>query len=185
MRFIGLFSLFLYCVNAFNPGMQPGVSAPFGFFDPLGFSKNKDAIEFKKLQESEIKHSRVAMLGSVGLIVQNYFHPLFNDEVIGDPIYHYQIVSAKYPWLTSGILGVIALIEIANIKKGWEMKSITDGIADLKEDYVPGDLGFDPLGLVKVPGDFEMMRTKELNNGRLAMIACLVYVVQHYINTSS
>lgn len=44
------------------------------------------------------------------------------------------------------------------------------GEAGLKEDYMPGDLGFDPLGLM--PKDEESlatMQTKELNNGRLAV----------------
>ena len=45
-------------------------------------------------------------------------------------------------------------------------------IAGLRDDYVTGDLEWDPLGLC--PDDeagFIKMRTKELNNGRMAMIA--------------
>lgn len=40
----------------------------------------------------------------------------------------------------------------------------------MKEDYTPGDLGFDPLG-IKPSGlnDLMKMQTKELNNGRLAV----------------
>ena len=43
----------------------------------------------------------------------------------------------------------------------------------LKDDkYLPGDLGFDPLGLYKGSDeDKRTMQLKELNNGRLAMIA--------------
>lgn len=40
----------------------------------------------------------------------------------------------------------------------------------MRGDYVPGDLGFDPLGLK--PQDeaaLRVMETKELNNGRLAV----------------
>ena len=42
----------------------------------------------------------------------------------------------------------------------------------IRTDYYPGDLGFDPMGL-KPANDQELkeMQTKELNNGRLAMIA--------------
>merc|ERR1719359_325516 len=42
----------------------------------------------------------------------------------------------------------------------------------IKEDHTPGDLGFDPLGLKPTdPKEFREMQNKELNNGRLAMIA--------------
>lgn len=44
---------------------KAGVSAPFGFFDPLGFYKDKTIRQKKKLRESEVKHGRVAMLAVV------------------------------------------------------------------------------------------------------------------------
>ncbi len=53
----------------------------------------------------------------------------------------------------------------------------------LREDYEPGNLGFDPLGLL--PSDPEAkkdLQTKELNNGRLAMIAIAAFVVQELVS---
>ena len=42
----------------------------------------------------------------------------------------------------------------------------------MKTDRQPGDLGFDPLGLKPQDAkELKEMQTKELNNGRLAMIA--------------
>ena len=38
----------------------PGASAPLGFFDPLGFSKDKELVGVKRLREAEIMHGRVA-----------------------------------------------------------------------------------------------------------------------------
>jgi len=43
--------------------------------------------------------------------------------------------------------------------------------------------GFDPLGLKPSdPVAFEKMQTKELNNGRLAMLAAMGFIVQELIN---
>ena len=49
----------------------------------------------------------------------------------------------------------------------------------LREGYLPGDLGFDPMGL-KPKGEAELlaMQNKELNNGRLAMIAAAGMIAQ-------
>ena len=45
-----------------------------------------------------------------------------------------------------------------------------------------GDLGFDPLGLKPTnPGELKAMQTKELNNGRLAMLACAGIVTQELV----
>ena len=45
--------------------------------------------------------------------------------------------------------------------------------------YLPGDLGFDPLGLYKGTEKHKMdLQLKEVNNGRLAMVAILGYAVQ-------
>ena len=42
----------------------------------------------------------------------------------------------------------------------------------LNEDYYPGDVGFDPLGLKPTdPAEFAEMQTKELQHCRLAMLA--------------
>jgi len=44
------------------------------------------------------------------------------------------------------------------------------------DNYLPGDLGFDPLGLYKGSDeDKRTMQLKEVNNGRLAMLAITGY----------
>ena len=46
-----------------------------------------------------------------------------------------------------------------------------------------GDLGFDPLGLSPSdPKDFRDMRTKELQNGRLAMLATAGFIAQELVD---
>lgn len=49
--------------------------------------------------------------------------------------------------------------------------------------YVNGDLGFDPLGFKpRDQSSFDDMRTKELQNGRLAMIGTAGIVAQELVN---
>jgi len=53
----------------------------------------------------------------------------------------------------------------------------------LKDDkYLPGDLGFDPLGLFKGSDEFKRkMQLKEINNGRLAMVAITAFAFKEAI----
>jgi hypothetical protein len=49
--------------------------------------------------------------------------------------------------------------------------------------FCSGDLGFDPLNLKpKDPTKFADMQTKEINNGRLAMLAVAGIVGQELVN---
>ena len=50
------------------------------------------------------------------------------------------------------------------------------------DKYLPGDLGFDPLGLFKGTDDHKRtMQLKEINNGRLAMVAITAYAINEAI----
>lgn len=56
----------------------------------------------------------------------------------------------------------------------------------LKPGYIPGDLGFDPLGLKpEDPAEFREMQTKELQNGRLAMIAAAGFLAQEAVSDTT
>ena len=56
------------------------------------------------------------------------------------------------------------------------------GMRALREGYLPGDLGFDPLGLKpKGEADLLAMQNKELNNGRLAMLAIAGMTAQELV----
>ena len=49
----------------------------------------------------------------------------------------------------------------------------------MNADYVPGELGFDPLGLFpKDPEEAFDKQSKEINNGRLAMISIVGFAAQ-------
>lgn len=156
---------------------EAGVSGPLGFFDPLNLCPT-DKRSFKKFREAELKHGRVAMLSFVGILAGEKLPFLFGNDITGPAIYHFQQASDVLNAWIPNVVGFILAVEGFNIVKGWESPSETnaagDSVASVKSNYVNGDLKFDPLGLTPKTADgFKALRTKELNNGRLAMIALI------------
>lgn len=56
---------------------MPGVTAPFGLFDPMGLTPDTKE-ELYMYRESELIHGRIAMMGALGYLVQSHFAPLFD-----------------------------------------------------------------------------------------------------------
>ncbi|KAG5184977.1 light harvesting complex protein [Tribonema minus] len=166
------------------------IGKPFGaegpVFDPLGLASKVSDIELKRYQECELKHGRVAMLAVLGSLVAEVFHPLFPMSFeIGPSIRHFQIIEREVPYFWILAMFGIGVFEADNIYRGWvKQDPIRDGIASLKDNYIVGDFGFDPLNLgpTSEPQKFELMRAKELNNGRLAMFAILGIWAQELVN---
>jgi len=171
----------------------PGAVAPLGNFDPLGFTKGVPVTEIKRFRESEILHGRVGMLAVLGYLVGENFHPLFGGQVIGPANTHLAQVQIVAPFFFAWLVGSIATAELGRANIGWvepikamqynsenEIKGTFGAV--LKSNYYPGDIGFDPLGLKPTdPAEFAEMQTKELNNGRLAMIAAIGMMVQEQV----
>merc|ERR1711966_107299 len=156
----------------------PGITEFPGFFDPFGLSEKATPAEIKRWREAEVTHGRVSMLAALGFIIGEQGDggfPLFDGEVTGPAINQFQQVP-PYFWLP--LVMVIGIAESFRVGAGWASPDSAN-FYKLKDDYVPGDLGFDPLGLC--PEDSEelaIMQTKELNNGRLAMLAIALFVIQ-------
>jgi len=152
-----------------------GISAPLGFFDPLGFITRHSGGKLLFYREVELKHGRVAMLASLGLLVGEQFHPLFGGDIDVPSYIAFQQTPLETFW--PAVVAAIAIPEIFSI---FQFQDPSKGeMWAMKEDHIPGDLGFDPLGLKpKDPKEFKDMQTKELNNGRLAMIAAAGMIAQ-------
>lgn len=141
----------------------------------------------KSYREAEVTHGRVAMLAVVGFLVTEApfeFHPLFEtgSKDIGPAIRHLDEVRAAAPAFFEFLALVIGAAELKRALTGWEAPAGETGRA-LKEDYFPGDIGFDPLGLKpEDPDEFMTMATKELQQGRLAMLAVSGFVAQELVD---
>ena len=119
------------------------------------------------------------MLASLGFIVQEKFHPLFSGD--GGPAVD-QIPQLP-AWLWVGMSLGIGLAESRRIQNGWSNPNDPNHVFQkLLPTYVPGDIGFDPLGLKpEDPAEFREMQTKELQNGRLGMIAAAGFLAQEAV----
>jgi len=168
----------------FSARSLPGAIPPFGFFDPLGLSEvplgrsYSAEARLKYFREAELKHGRVAMLAALGFLVGEQFHPLFGGNIDVPSYVAFQQTPLQAFW--PAVVAVIGAIEVSAIKK---YKSPIEATWSLREDAVPGDFGFDPLGLK--PGteqDLMAMQNKELSNGRLAMLAIAGMVGQELAN---
>ncbi|KAK3260604.1 hypothetical protein CYMTET_30448 [Cymbomonas tetramitiformis] len=161
-----------------------GSTAPMGQFDPLNKLEGKDLNQIKLYREAEITHGRVSMLAVLGIAVGENFNPLFDGKITGPAIYHFQQVPGIF-W--TSLVFAIACAEGFRLTYGWvnpvgEDETGGDNLWTLREDYSPGDLGFDPLGLKPTDAaELTARENKELNNGRLAMIAVAGIVVQELI----
>jgi light-harvesting complex I chlorophyll a/b binding protein 1 len=172
---------------------MPGVTAPFeNIFDPADLlaraaSSPRPIKELNRWRESEITHGRVAMLASLGFVVQEQLQDYalfynFDGRISGPAIYHFQQVEARGAVFWEPLLFAIALCEAYRVGLGWATPRSQD-FNTLRDDYEPGNLGFDPLGLLPTdPQERKDMQSKELNNGRLAMIAIAAFVAQELVS---
>ena len=129
---------------------EAGVTQPLGFFDPLGLAS---AENFEQYRTAELKHGRVAQLAVIGYVVPEVFKFPF-DIAPGVPC-------------TSVPSGIAAISAIPAL--GWFQMFFLIGAVDYYGFLILGDTEAKD----KSPEELKELKTKELNNGRLAMIATL------------
>ena len=93
-----------------------------------------------------------------------------------------KVAGAGSFWET--LLLFIAIAESWRAQVGWtEPYTGNSALFSLRPDYTPGDIGYDPLGIKPTdPAEFAEMQTKEINNGRLAMVGAAGMIVQELID---
>jgi len=165
---------------------MPGIVAPTGFFDPWGFSSRCSLGTLLFTREAELKHGRIGMIASLGLVVGEKLSPL-----LGAPSKPATEILEETPlgqfW--PAVFLIVAIPEVVRSEysyskvkkfKWWEINE--DEKVEMPAGVIPGDYGFDPLGLKPTDAaKFLEVQNKELNNGRLAMLATAGIVVQEWI----
>jgi len=153
--------------SSLKPDEMAGATMPLGFFDPAGFSKNS---QFGFLRAAELKHGRTSLLATLGFVVSEKFHPYY--DAWGDG-----------PFVNA----VQAHLSPTAMKNFWPAFLIMNGFHEYftefsrsKTEPMGGaDFNFDPLNLKPTnPEALKAMENKELNNGRLAMLAASGMIAQ-------
>ena len=163
----------------------PGALAPVGVFDPLNLAEKATDATLARYREAELAHGRVAMLAVIGFLVGEKVEGssfLFDAQISGPAITHITQVPDGF-WAV--IIAFIGAYEASRAEAGWvdPADCPVDQPGLLKDDYMPGDLKFDPFGLMpEDPEEFEVMQTKELQNGRLAMLAAAGFLAQEAVD---
>jgi hypothetical protein len=156
-----------------------------GYFDPSGLTIGASENKIRSYREAELKHGRIAMLASLGFAVGEQYHPLYDGDIDGPSVYALQKAFAIAP--STFLLPILFVITCEMLSAAAVFRLSKDPLKtfELSSDYTPGDvlaplgIRFDPLGLApKDPEAFKEMQTKELNNGRVAMIASIIFFFQ-------
>merc|ERR1719326_1871853 len=154
--------------GGFSPATDIGVTPPLGLFDPLGFLSRGPEV-YRRYQEIEIKHGRLAMAATLGIIVTEA-GVRFPGYISISP----DLTFADVPGTLDGayfgiplvgwvqIMALIACLDIACFRQDPAYPA-GDCVQDLPIDWVRYD---DPA--VK---SFKL--NAERNNGRAAMFGIL------------
>ena len=144
-----------------NPSNTDGLIGSVGF-DPLGFSNKWDV---KWLQESEIKHGRVAMLAALGFVSSEFINfPMYTDMHVDD---------SNLAPTAIGTSAFLQIIFAAGVEE-WRTNKGKMTMVDMFEDpdREPGNLGFAVNRLAsKSEEEVNKLKLQEIKNGRLAMLA--------------
>ena len=127
------------------------------FINSLLSKLNIKIPDFNLLQESEIKHGRIAMLSAFGFGVQEIYHPFF-PNIYGPSITHliqvfYNLLPEDFYWIAFTMI-IIYYIEI---NRGYKLVDNGSSINDKMNDKI---------------------KEIELNHGRLAMFAIIGMIFQ-------
>ena len=154
---------------------EMGALPPVGFFDPLGLSNSVDRDTFDRWRYLEIKHGRISMLAVLGYLVPELFR--WPGHIAPG------LDFADIPH------GIRALDVIPSL--GWIQMIFLIGLVDywgVLGDYDIGKVGstISQGGILDIEGDVLYDRqVKEIQHGRLAMLAFMELLRQDLVNLTT
>lgn len=161
--------------------LDDSLAGDYGW-DPLGLGADPTALKWYR--QAELVHARWAMLGVAGILGQEVFNP--------DVFWYEAGLPENMPAAFQGdqynlaaLLGFeFLMMHYVEVRRWQDYKNpgsvnedpiFKGNTVPNEETGYPGGI-FDPFGYSK--GDLKAMQTKEIKNGRLAMVAFVGFTIQ-------
>lgn len=177
-----------------RPIWFPGSTAPahldgslpgdYGF-DPLSLGKEPE--DLKWYVQAELMHARWAMLGLAGMVAPELLGNPFVDGPL--PNWHEApFYTGYFADTTTLFITQMILMNWAEVRRWQDIKNpgsvnqdplFEANVCPGKDVGYPGGGWFDPLGYAKDESKMRELRTKEIANGRLAMVAVFGVFIQY------
>jgi len=142
---------------------------------PYSDSERPPALILRDYREAEIRHGRLAMLAAILWPLQEIIDRLFIPQSFGQSTIIYGGVTL--PFISLFMTLIMMLLGYLDIYAA-SIKDIESGDA-----FLPGECFWDPLRMLDGAPDSmkRKMQERELNNGRIAMVAVFSYILQEAI----
>ena len=133
------------------------------------------ALILRDYREAEIRHGRLSMLAALIWPLQEIIDRVLIPSKFGDTTFIYGGITLPYlPLFTIGILLLLGYLDIYSVA----VKEMDAG-----EAFLPGECFWDPLCILEgAPDEMKTnMQRREINNGRIAMVAVAIYMLEEGI----
>lgn len=156
-----------------NTFADPGAALPSN--KPFRDGSRPAALILRDYREAEIRHGRLAMLAAILWPIQEIIDRFVIPDLFGSTTMMYGGVTLPFvPLFMVFLMLLLGYLDIyaASIKEN-----------DAGDAFLPGECFWDPLSILDgAPETMKRnMQLRELNNGRMAMIAVLSYILQEGI----
>eukprot|EP00814_Leptocylindrus_danicus_P011925 CAMPEP_0116030182 /NCGR_PEP_ID=MMETSP0321-20121206/16691_1 /TAXON_ID=163516 /ORGANISM="Leptocylindrus danicus var. danicus, Strain B650" /LENGTH=205 /DNA_ID=CAMNT_0003504917 /DNA_START=41 /DNA_END=658 /DNA_ORIENTATION=+ len=152
---------------------MPGSTLPLPKFDPMGLATVGSDETLAWFRAAELKHSRVAMVATTGYLINAagfHFPGMLSSDISFESLASMKPIDAWAAVPDAGkaqILGTIFIAELVTESKGTHY---------MKGGDLP-TMVFPPIDFSGVdPATLKVKQDRELNNGRLAMIAIMSFI---------